>query len=261
MRRRHPNKEIEAALQLAESHGWRVVPGGSHAWGRIYCPAASADCRCGAFCITSVWSTPRNPDTHARFLNRVVTRCVGAASVRDAPPDVEEFEMDYEFTLHFRLTQAPTPTQEQLDRLFAAGCDDAVVGLGIAGHLALAFCRTGRDAGEALRSAVRDVRRALPEAELTEVAPDLGGLSDVAGLVEVSRQNLRRLMLDHAGDFPAPLHAGTTLLWNMAEVLQWLQDRAGYSLPPELLEVSRAAWAANAEIGADRRRRIQRAAR
>ena len=32
---RHPNKEIEHALQYAQTHGWRIVPGGSHAWGRF----------------------------------------------------------------------------------------------------------------------------------------------------------------------------------------------------------------------------------
>ena len=34
-RSRHPNKEIEHALQYAQTHGWRIVPGGSHAWGRF----------------------------------------------------------------------------------------------------------------------------------------------------------------------------------------------------------------------------------
>jgi len=30
-RKRHPNKEIEAALRYAETYGWLVVPGGHHA--------------------------------------------------------------------------------------------------------------------------------------------------------------------------------------------------------------------------------------
>ena len=37
-RRSHPKQEIEDALRYAESHGWRVEVGGSHAWGKIYCP-------------------------------------------------------------------------------------------------------------------------------------------------------------------------------------------------------------------------------
>lgn len=31
----HPKKEVEDALRHAEACGWRVEPGGSHAWGRI----------------------------------------------------------------------------------------------------------------------------------------------------------------------------------------------------------------------------------
>jgi hypothetical protein len=71
----HPRKEIEAALKHAEEEGWRVEVGGSHAWGKIYCPYNDGECRCGEFFITSVWSTPRNPGSHARALRRVVDKC------------------------------------------------------------------------------------------------------------------------------------------------------------------------------------------
>jgi hypothetical protein len=74
-RRTHPAREIEDALRHAEARGWTVEPGGSHAWGRMYCPNNDKDCRCGEFCITSIWSTPRNAGNHARQLRRVVDRC------------------------------------------------------------------------------------------------------------------------------------------------------------------------------------------
>lgn len=74
-RPRHPKKEIEAALKYAEAHGWRVEVGGSHAWGKLYCPYNDEQCRCGDFCITSIWSTPKNPASHARLLRRVVDHC------------------------------------------------------------------------------------------------------------------------------------------------------------------------------------------
>ena len=59
----HPKKDVEKALRYAESQGWRIVQGGSHAWGKMYCPVNSAECRCGEFCITSIWSTPKAPQT------------------------------------------------------------------------------------------------------------------------------------------------------------------------------------------------------
>jgi hypothetical protein len=73
-RARHPKKEVEEALRHAEANGWRITVGGSHAWGKMYCPYNDAECRCGEFCIASIWSTPRNPGTHARQ-RRVVDNC------------------------------------------------------------------------------------------------------------------------------------------------------------------------------------------
>ena len=75
-RPKHPKREVEAALSHAEAMGWRVGVGGSHAWGRIFCPYNDSECRCGEFCITSVWSTPRCPGNHADALRRVVDKCV-----------------------------------------------------------------------------------------------------------------------------------------------------------------------------------------
>jgi hypothetical protein len=37
-RKKHSKQEIEDALCHAEENSWRVEVGGSHAWGKIYCP-------------------------------------------------------------------------------------------------------------------------------------------------------------------------------------------------------------------------------
>ncbi|MDR6585658.1 hypothetical protein [Herbaspirillum frisingense] len=71
----HPKKELEEALRHAEEQELRVEVGGSRAWGRIYCPYNDEECRCGEFCITSIWSTPKNTSNHARALRRVVDNC------------------------------------------------------------------------------------------------------------------------------------------------------------------------------------------
>jgi hypothetical protein len=82
---RHPNKEVDAALAFAEQRGWRVLPASGHAWGRLYCPFNDQACRCGTHCITSVWSTPKNPGNFARQLRRIVENCNGkpGASTED----------------------------------------------------------------------------------------------------------------------------------------------------------------------------------
>lgn len=77
----HPKKEVEAAIRHAEAFGWRVTVGGGHAWGKIYCPYNDQACRCGEFCITCIWSTPRSPDNHARALRRVVDNCISRVTL------------------------------------------------------------------------------------------------------------------------------------------------------------------------------------
>ena len=76
MRKKHPNKEIEAAVRYAEENGWTVVECRGHAWGSLRCPNNKADCRCGEFCKMSVWSTPGNPEGQARQICQKVDRCI-----------------------------------------------------------------------------------------------------------------------------------------------------------------------------------------
>ncbi len=69
-RRRHPDKDVEAAIQYAETRGWRIEKRKGHAWGRLFCPWAD---RSG--CMISVWSTPRSGANHARQIRRGVDQC------------------------------------------------------------------------------------------------------------------------------------------------------------------------------------------
>jgi hypothetical protein len=75
MWKKHPNKEIEAVVRYAELKGWQVVERQGHAWGILRCPHNRNDCRCGLFCQISVWSTPKNPEIHARQLRRKIDGC------------------------------------------------------------------------------------------------------------------------------------------------------------------------------------------
>ena len=77
-RKKHSKPVIEEALQYAESKNWRVENSNSHAhsWGKMYCPYNKNDCRCGEFCITSIWCTPKNIDNHAKQIKRCVDKCV-----------------------------------------------------------------------------------------------------------------------------------------------------------------------------------------
>ncbi len=153
--------------------------------------------------------------------------------------------MEYTFTLKYQLADNDRDPDALVERLGAAGCDDALVGIGQPGRLALEFTREAASADAAVRSALADVRSAVPSARLIEVAPDLVGLTDVAEIVGVSRQNMRKLMLAHPGSFPAPVHEGSASIWHLADVLAWLQAKGSYSLTGDILEVARVALQVN----------------
>lgn len=139
--------------------------------------------------------------------------------------------MEYTFTLKYQLADNERDPDVLVERLGEAGCDDALVGIGLPGRLALEFTREAESADAAVRSALADVRNAVPSAKLIEVAPDLVGLTDVAEMVGVSRQNMRKLMLANPGSFPAPVHEGSASIWHLADVLAWLQVRVATRWP------------------------------
>jgi predicted DNA-binding transcriptional regulator AlpA len=153
--------------------------------------------------------------------------------------------MEYTFTLKYQLVEDDRDLDSLVDRLCEAGCDDALVGIGQPGRLALEFTREADSADAAVRSALADVRSAVPSARLIEVSPDLVGLTDVAEIVGVSRQNMRKLMLAHPGSFPAPVHEGSPSIWHLADVLTWLQTKGGYPLAMEIVELARVALQVN----------------
>jgi predicted DNA-binding transcriptional regulator AlpA len=152
--------------------------------------------------------------------------------------------VEYEFTLKYQLIEDEN-VDAMLQRLAETGCDDAVVGVGQSGRLALAFVREAPSAVEAIESALSDVRNAVPGARLIEATPDLVGLTDVAEIIGVSRQNMRKLMLSHMYSFPAPIHEGSTSLWHLAEVLIWLQARGSYAIAQDIVDLARVAMSVN----------------
>lgn len=153
--------------------------------------------------------------------------------------------MEYMFTLKYKLADADCDLNLLVERLGEAGCDDALVGTGQPGRLALEFAREAASADSAVRSALADVRHAVPSAKLIEVTPDLVGLTDVAELVGVSRQNMRKLMLAYPASFPAPVHEGSASIWHLADVLAWLQSRGSYTLNEAMIDVAQMALQVN----------------
>jgi hypothetical protein len=68
--------------------------------------------------------------------------------------------MEFEFTLTLTLAADDSDVDDFIERLGAAGCTDALVGIGRAGRIALNFSREAESAEQAIRSALEDVGRA-----------------------------------------------------------------------------------------------------
>ena len=147
---------------------------------------------------------------------------------------------EFEFTLIFGLTGDLLEPDAYIERLGKAGCDDALIGVGKSGRIALLFNRGAENALEAVLSAIRDVKRAIPDAQFIEATPDLVGLTDIAEVLGCSRQNIRKLMLKNRASFPAPIHEGKAALWHLSSVLTWLQRENRYPVDETLLLVAKA---------------------
>jgi hypothetical protein len=78
--------------------------------------------------------------------------------------------MVFTFTLNYQLTSDESDMDTLVERLAEEGCDDALVGVGQPGRLALEFIREAPSADDAIESAIEDVRRAVPNARLIEAA-------------------------------------------------------------------------------------------
>lgn len=152
---------------------------------------------------------------------------------------------EYEFILKFRLPDADVDPERFVGPLMEAGCDDATIGIGQRGRIALDFTRTAASAMEAVVSAIADVKKGVPGAELVEASPDLVGLSDVAELLGCSRQNIRKLMVTHAATFPTPAHEGTQSIWHLHPILDWFIAQQKRAIDATLVELSDANMKVN----------------
>jgi hypothetical protein len=50
----------------------------------MFCPYNDKTCRCGEFCVVSIWSTPGSAGNHAKQVRRVVDNCRIRGLERDA---------------------------------------------------------------------------------------------------------------------------------------------------------------------------------
>lgn len=102
-----------------------------------------------------------------------------------------ELMKDYDFTLKFDLPDHDTDPEHFVEVLYESGCDDASVGIGQHGRIALNFIRQSESALYAVLSAISDVKNAIPGVKLIEARSDLVGLTDFSDISGLNHQNMK----------------------------------------------------------------------
>lgn len=145
---------------------------------------------------------------------------------------------EYEFTLKFKLPDSNTDPEIYIDKLYESGCDDALIGIGKKGYLALDFIRESSSAYEAMSSAIKDVRKVIPQADIVEASPDFVGVTDVANLLGCTRQNVQKLISKDNLQCPPAVYEGAQSIWHLAELLTWLGRHKDYKIEESLMEIA-----------------------
>jgi len=108
--------------------------------------------------------------------------------------------------------------------------------------IGLDFTRAATSAEEAMRSAVENVRSAIPGAILVQAGPDLVGLTEMAEIFGFSRQNMRKYATGQSSAsaaFPVPVVLGEPSLWHLAEIVAWLRMNTTVEPPDHARSIAR----------------------
>src|SRR5713226_1785321 len=127
----------------------------------------------------------------------------------------------------FTLVLHREPTEEELDRLYEAGCDDAL--FGVLDHVGFAdFTREALSLADAIAKAIAQLRSATPLHVLRVEPDDLVTASEIAERLNISREYVRLLAAgDRSEDFPPPAarFSVRTKLWHWSDVARWHGDK------------------------------------
>lgn len=165
----------------------------------------------------------------------------------------------YKFLLNFTLPGHQDDPERYLSALHDSGCGDAAVEVGQYGMIGVDMTCAADSAENAVRTAVENVRSAIPGATLVQAGPDLVGLTEMAAIFGFSRQNMRKYAVGQSGGgraFPLPVVVGDPSLWHLAEIIAWLKSNTRVQPSEHVMEASKAAAKLNFEVETERQSRI-----
>jgi hypothetical protein len=124
---------------------------------------------------------------------------------------------------------------DNLDRLYEAGCHDAVFGTRQGMQFA-EFARRADSLPAAVHSAMQSVESAVPDARVARIEPDdLVTLTEIAQRVGRTKESVRLLSEGRRGPggFPTPVAwlAAKQRIWQWSDVAAWFGEQLGETLP------------------------------
>ncbi len=146
--------------------------------------------------------------------------------------------VEYEFMLKFELPDENIAPEIYIEQLYESGCGDALIGIGKKGYIALDFIMESETSYSEISSAIEDVLKVIPQANIIEAAPDFVGITDIAKLLGCTRQNIQKLMSKNTSKCPHAVYGGSQSIWHLADVLTWLVENKDYKIQESLIEIA-----------------------
>lgn len=133
----------------------------------------------------------------------------------------------------FTLVLNRRPTDDELDGLYAAGCDDAIFGQDD-GLSVAEFDREAPALADAIATAVIQIEQVgLAAVRVLDI--DLVTLADIGDRIGQSRESVRRYATGERGPggFPPPMNPTRegTAFYRWSEVAPWIRNRLGSEVP------------------------------
>lgn len=153
----------------------------------------------------------------------------------------------YEFGLRYDVAKCQLSADAIDDRLYLAGCDDALVRHSKKGELLIEFLRAAPDAKSAFDFAHQQILQALPQAQLLEARPDYVGPTDIAQFFDVSRQRIQLLLKTKAIHVHPLTSVGNTQIFRLSKVIDAFLP-LGAKPNPVIYELAQAARQINQSV-------------
>ncbi len=157
---------------------------------------------------------------------------------------------NYQFQLVF-LLHPNEDAEQHLDALFEAGCDDGLMSIGKAGYLAADFTRESVTAYEAIKTAIKNITKAIPHAKLIKAGPYIANLSEMANLFGCTKQNLSKYARGESlkkESFPCPIISGKVDYWYVLDIASWFYKQDKINIQKQDIEALKAIHDLNVAI-------------